>query len=82
MRTPLPSTTSTACRNYPDLGYTPVLHGRQEGMFRSLFSHFVGVVEGKVGPGCDGPGTVWRRSGWRPRSNAPLESGRTEMVDG
>lgn len=30
---------------YPDTGYTPVLHGRQEGMFRSLFSHFVGVVQ-------------------------------------
>ncbi len=36
--------------DYPDTGYTPVLHGRQEGMFRSLFSHFVGVVQGKWPP--------------------------------
>lgn len=36
--------------DYPDTGYTPVLHGRQEGMFRSLFSHFVGVVQGKCKP--------------------------------
>ena len=36
--------------DYPDIGYTPVLHGRQEGMFRSLFNHFVGVVQGKWAP--------------------------------
>ena len=42
---------------YPDTGYTPILHGRQEGMFRSLFHHFIGVVRGEEQPvvtGLDG----------------------------
>ena len=67
--------------DYPDLGYTPVLHGRQEGMFRSLFSHFVGVVEGRWAPvvtGRDGLAAI-RVAAALERA---LESGRTEMVDG
>ena len=64
---------------YPDVGYTPVLHGRQEGMFRSLFSHFVGVVQGKWAPvvsGSDGLAAI-RVADALERA---LESGRTETV--
>ena len=32
---------------FADTGYTPVLHGRQEGMFRALFQHFIAVVRGE-----------------------------------
>jgi len=30
--------------DYPDTGYTPVLHDQQDGMFRRLAHHFAGVV--------------------------------------
>jgi predicted dehydrogenase len=36
--------------DYPDTGYTPVIHGQQDGMFRRLFDHFVGVVQGRWPP--------------------------------
>lgn len=42
---------------YPDLGYTPVIHDQQDGMFRRLLQHFVGVVRGQWPPvvtGADG----------------------------
>lgn len=29
---------------YPDTGYTPVIHDQQDGMFRRLLHHFIGVV--------------------------------------
>ncbi len=65
--------------DYPDLGYTPVLHGRQEGMFRSLFSHFVGVVQENWTP------VVTARDGLAAIRVADaleraLESGKTETV--
>lgn len=42
---------------YPDIGYTPVIHDQQEGMFRRLLHHFVGVVHKQWSPvvtGADG----------------------------
>ena len=42
---------------YPDIGYTPVIHDQQEGMFRRLLHHFVGVVRNQHEPvvtGSDG----------------------------
>jgi len=42
---------------YPDIGYTPVIHDQQEGMFRRLLQHFVGVVRNQHPPlvtGADG----------------------------
>ena len=66
--------------DYPDVGYTPVLHGRQEGMFRSLFSHFVGVVQGKWEPivtGRDGLAAIQVASALE----RALESGREETVE-
>ncbi len=42
---------------YPDIGYTPVIHDQQEGMFRRLLQHFVGVVRNQWSPvvtGADG----------------------------
>ena len=66
--------------DYPDIGYTPVLHGRQEGMFRSLFSHFVGVVQGKWAPvvtGRDGLAAIQVAAALE-RS---LESGNEEQVE-
>lgn len=36
-----------AAPEYPDLGYTPVIHDQQDGMFRRLLHHFVGVVRGQ-----------------------------------
>lgn len=32
---------------YPDTGYTPLLHDQQEGLFRRLIQHFAGVVRGQ-----------------------------------
>ncbi|MBX3051299.1 MAG: Gfo/Idh/MocA family oxidoreductase [Caldilineaceae bacterium] len=46
-----------AAPEYPDIGYTPVIHDQQEGMFRRLLHHFVGVVRGQHPPivtGADG----------------------------
>ncbi len=46
-----------AAPEYPDLGYTPVLHDQQEGMFRRLLQHFIGVVRNQCSPvvtGADG----------------------------
>lgn len=46
-----------AAPDYPDLGYTPVIHDQQDGMFRRLLHHFVGVVRGQHPPvvtGADG----------------------------
>ena len=46
-----------AAPEYPDLGYTPVLHDQQEGMFRRLLQHFIGVVRNQWSPvvtGADG----------------------------
>ena len=66
--------------DYPDVGYTPVLHGRQEGMFRSLFSHFVGVVQGKWEPivtGRDGLAAIQVASALE----RALESGNEEAVE-
>ena len=42
---------------YPDIGYSPVIHDQQEGMFRRLLHHFVGVVGNQHPPivtGSDG----------------------------
>ncbi|MEZ4865064.1 MAG: Gfo/Idh/MocA family oxidoreductase [Caldilineaceae bacterium] len=42
---------------YPDIGYTPVIHDQQEGIFRRLLHHFVGVVRNEQPPvvtGADG----------------------------
>lgn len=39
-----------AAPEYPDLGYTPVIHDQQDGMFRRLLHHFVGVVRGQHEP--------------------------------
>ena len=42
---------------YPDMGYTPVIHDQQDGMFRRLLHHFVGVVRNQHPPvltGSDG----------------------------
>lgn len=42
---------------YPDTGYTPVLHDQQAGMFRRLLHHFVGVLRDQWAPvvtGADG----------------------------
>lgn len=35
---------------HPDTSYTPVLHDQLDGIFRRLFTHFVGVVRGDVAP--------------------------------
>lgn len=46
-----------AAPEYPDLGYTPVIHEQQDGMFRRLLQHFVGVVRNQHPPvvtGADG----------------------------
>jgi predicted dehydrogenase len=46
-----------AAPEYPDIGYTPVIHDQQEGMFRRLLHHFVGVVRNQWSPvvtGADG----------------------------
>ena len=46
-----------AAPEYPDLGYTPVIHDQQDGMFRRLLHHFVGVVRNQHPPvvtGVDG----------------------------
>lgn len=46
-----------AVPEYPDIGYTPVIHDQQEGMFRRLLHHFVGVVRHQYQPvvtGADG----------------------------
>ncbi|MCY4092841.1 MAG: Gfo/Idh/MocA family oxidoreductase [Caldilineaceae bacterium] len=66
--------------DYPDPGYSPVLHGRQEGFFRSLFSHFIGVVQGKWEPvvtGRDGLAAI-RVADALERA---LASGNTETVN-
>lgn len=39
-----------AAPEYPDIGYTPVIHDQQEGMFHRLLHHFVGVVRGQQQP--------------------------------
>jgi predicted dehydrogenase len=42
---------------YPDIGYTPVIHDQQDGMFRRLLHHFIGVVRNQHAPvvtGSDG----------------------------
>lgn len=46
-----------AAPEYPDIGYTPVIHDQQDGMFRRLLQHFVGVVRKQRMPvvtGADG----------------------------
>jgi predicted dehydrogenase len=35
---------------YPDIGYTPVIHEQLDGIFRRLFAHFTGVVRGQFSP--------------------------------
>lgn len=39
-----------AAPEYPDMGYTPVIHDQQDGMFRRLLHHFVGVVRDQHQP--------------------------------
>lgn len=42
---------------YPDTGYTPVLHDQQDGIFRRLIHHFAGVLRDQWSPvvtGADG----------------------------
>lgn len=39
---------------YPDTGYTPVVQGRQEGMFRHLLHHFAGVLRNEWTPAVTG----------------------------
>ena len=36
--------------DYPDTGYAPVLHDQQEGTFRRLVHHFIGVVREQWAP--------------------------------
>lgn len=36
--------------DYPDTGYSPVIHGEQDGIFRRLFRHFVGVIQEHMPP--------------------------------
>lgn len=46
-----------AAPEYPDIGYTPVIHDQQDGMFRRLLQHFIGVVRNQYPPvvtGADG----------------------------
>jgi UDP-N-acetylglucosamine 3-dehydrogenase len=35
---------------YPDTGYTPIIHDQLDGIFRRLFLHFAGVVRGTIAP--------------------------------
>jgi predicted dehydrogenase len=35
---------------YPDTGYTPVIHDQLDGIFRRLLLHFAGVVRGRCAP--------------------------------
>jgi predicted dehydrogenase len=39
-----------AAPEYPDLGYTPVIHDQQDGMFRRLLHHFVSVIRNQHEP--------------------------------
>ncbi|MEM7134019.1 MAG: Gfo/Idh/MocA family oxidoreductase [Chloroflexota bacterium] len=41
--------------DYPDTGYAPLIHGEQDGIFRRVFRHFVGVVQGQWEPVVTGP---------------------------
>jgi predicted dehydrogenase len=46
---------------YPDTGYTPVIHDQLDGIFRRLLLHFAGVVRGRWAPvvtGYDGLASV------------------------
>jgi UDP-N-acetylglucosamine 3-dehydrogenase len=40
----------TGVTEYPDTGYTPVIHDQLDGIFRRLFLHFIGIVRGTVAP--------------------------------
>jgi predicted dehydrogenase len=37
----------TGITEYPDTGYTPIIHDQVDGIFRRLLSHFAGVVRGQ-----------------------------------
>jgi predicted dehydrogenase len=44
------TSTHTNSMEYPDTGYTPVIHEQMDGLFRRLFAHFTGVVRRQYPP--------------------------------